>query len=137
MNRIANVLTGFSLAILFFAASAHAQSSGSMTANIPFEFSVGGVSFAPGQYEFLRAGTYLFQVRDADGRSRMTPASAPIQENKRPEQSRLTFATVDGRHVLIQIWSGRTASGNEFTHGQTSVKLAKSLTDNGTVAGSH
>jgi hypothetical protein len=89
-----------------------------MTANIPFEFTVGTVSVPAGQYEFERAGEYVFQVRDASGRSLFTMASAPIQENGTREKSTLKFATVDGRHVLIQIWTQRSSTGYEFPYGR-------------------
>jgi hypothetical protein len=136
MNRFAKILTGFSLTVLLFGASAHAQASGPrMTANIPFDFNIGQVSFPPGQYEFVRTATFLFQVRDAAGRTRLTAGSAPIQESESPEKSTLKFAIVNGRHVLIQIWSGRTATGNEFRYGHNSVELAKSVTDDRTVIG--
>jgi len=136
MNRFAKILTGFSLTVLFFAASAHAQASGPrLSANIPFDFNIGHVSFPAGQYDFVRTGTYLFEVRDSDGRTRLTAASAAIQENESPEKSTLKFAIVNGRHVLIQIWSGRTASGNEFRYGLNFVKLAKSVADDKTVIG--
>src|SRR5260221_10130624 len=102
MKRITSILTGFSLAILFFVASAHAQSGQRMTANIPFEFTVGNISLPAGQYEFMRTGANIFLVRDADRRGLLTLSSASIQANGLPEKSMLKFATVDGRHVLVQ-----------------------------------
>ncbi len=128
MNRIASILTGHSLAVLFFVTAAHAQSDGQRTtANIPFEFTFGSISLPEGQYDFLRtgAGGNIVQVRGVDGHSRFTLALASIQENGFPEKSTLKFATVDGRHVLVQIWNGRTATGTEFRYGHTSVELAE------------
>jgi hypothetical protein len=136
MQRIASILTGFSLAVLFFVASAHAQSGQRMTANIPFEFTVGNISLPAGQYEFLSIGDNIVQVRGADRRSRFTLSSASpalIQANGLPEKSMLKFATVDGRHVLVQIWNELAANSNEFPYGHTSVELAKHATIDGTV----
>lgn len=136
MKRIASILTGLSLAVLLFVASAHAQYDGQrMTANIPFEFTVGSISFPAGQYEFQRTGANIVLVRGADGRSLFTVASASIQPNELPEKSMLKFASVDGRHVLIQIWNESAAVGNEFNYGHTDVELAKQPTIHGTVAG--
>ena len=126
MKRIASILTGLSLAILFFVASAHAQyDEQRITANIPFEFTVGNISLRAGQYDFLRAGVDMFQVRDAKGRSVFIVASAPIQLSGFPEKSTLKFAKVDGRHVLIQIRNEQAGMGNEFPDRQSDVKLAE------------
>ena len=126
MKRIASILIGLSLGLLFFVASAHAlDDTKIMTANIPFEFTVGSISFPAGQYKFLRVGDNTFQVRDADGRSLFIMATAPIRPNEPPEKSMLKFANVDGRHVLIQIWNGHAAMGNEFENKQYHVELAK------------
>ncbi len=133
MKRAASILTGLSLAVLFFVASAHAQFAQRMTANIPFEFTVGSISLPAGKYEFIRTDDDIYQVRDADGRSVLTLASASIQLNGLPEKSTLKFATVEGRHVLVQIWNGLASNGYEFGYVNTSVELAKHPTIEGTV----
>ena len=122
MKRIASILTGLSLVVLFSVASAYAESQQRMTASIPFEFTVGSISLPAGQYEFIRTDNDIYQVRDADGRSLFAMASASIQANGLRERSTLKFATVDGRHVLIQIWNQRADIGNEFYHGQSYVE---------------
>ena len=115
MKRMTSILTGLSLAVLFSVATAPAQSGGQeITANIPFEFTAGNISFPAGQYRFIRSGPGLFLIRDADGRGQMVLAGAPVQQNGAPEQSNLKFASVNGRHVLVQIWSDVADSGNDF-----------------------
>ena len=133
MKRIASILTGFSFAVLFFVASAQAQSGRRLTANIPFEFTVGSLSLPAGQYEFLGTGDNIVEVRSADRRSLFTLSSASIQGNDLPEKPMLKFVTVDGRHVLVQIWNGFAANGSEFSYGTTSVEWAKHATIDGTV----
>jgi hypothetical protein len=119
MKRIASILTGLSFAVLFFVASAHAESGQRMTANIPFEFNVGNTPLPAGQYEFIRNDNDIYQIRDAAGRSLFALASTSIQANEVPGKSALKFATVDGRHVLIQIWNQRADIGNGFYRGQS------------------
>ena len=126
MKRIASILTGLSLAVLLFVAPAHGlDDTKRMIANIPFEFTVGSISFPAGRYEFLRVGDNIFQVRDADRRSLFIMAIAQIRPNELPNKSMLKFATVGGRHVLIQIWNERAAMGNEFPDRQSYIELAK------------
>lgn len=130
MKRIASILTGLSLAVLFLAGLAAAQSDGQrLTANIPFEFTVGSTSLPAGQYEFTRTGGNIFLVRDADRHSLFTVSSASIDTNGLSEKSTLKFATIDGRHVLVQIWNESAAIGNEFSYGHAYVDLAKRSTN--------
>jgi hypothetical protein len=126
MKRFTSILTGLSLAVLFFIASAHAQySEQKATANVPFEFTVDNVSFAAGQYDFIRTGSGQYMVRDADGHGLIVMTSAPIQLAGIPDKSMLRFAIVNGRHVLVQIWNGLASSGDEFQHLNTAVEQAK------------
>ena len=126
MKLIATILTGLSFAVLFFVAPAHAQYDGQRAvANIAFEFRAGNISFPSAQYEFVRTGPNLVLVRNSAGRSLFVVASASIQPNWLPKKSMLKFATVDGRHILIQIWNDLASSGNEFSQVSTSVDLAK------------
>ncbi len=138
MNRITSILTGLSLAVLFFVVPAHAESDGQrMIATIPFDFTVGDMSLPAGRYEFLNsgAGAGIVVVRGANARSWFTLAAAPFQENGLPEKSTLKFATVDGHYALVQIWHGPAAVGTELRHGHPSEKLADSPTLPGTLAG--
>jgi hypothetical protein len=133
MKRIANIWTGLSLAVLFFVASAHAQSGQRMTAYVPFEFTVGSISLPAGQYEFGDTGSNIVQVRGADRRTRYILTSPSFQASQISEKSTLKFATIDGHHVLVQIWNELAANGNEFPYGHTSVESAKHATIDGTV----
>jgi hypothetical protein len=125
MKHITSMLTGLSLAVLSFVASAHAQAGQRMTANIPFEFSVGGVdgiTLPAGQYELRRYEANVFVVRNVGGRSLLAVSSGSIEGSGLPAKSRMKFATVHGRHVLVQVWNEPAGIGNEFPNTQTSVE---------------
>jgi len=119
MKRITSTLTGLSLAVLFFVVSAQAESRQRITASIPFDFTVGNVSLPAGQYEFIRSDDNVYQVRSEDGHSLFALASASIQGKGAPEKSTLKFATMDGRHVLVQVWNELADIGSEFRPGQS------------------
>jgi hypothetical protein len=87
MKRIASILTALSLAVLFFGASAHAQSEKRMSGNIPFDFTVGTLSLPAGQYEFRGVGDNIIQLRDSNGRSVFALSSAAVEANGLPEKS--------------------------------------------------
>jgi len=109
---------------------AQAQSSGQkITANVPFDFTVGNLSFQAGQYDFTRTGEGVYVIREASGHAQMILAGAPVSQYGSPEKSNLKFEVVNGRHVLIQLWSEVSASGNDFPNGGPSVELDKRPTD--------
>lgn len=132
MKRIASVLTGLSLAVLFFVASAHADDR-RIIANIPFEFTVGKVSLPAGDYEFRRAEPLVFQIRDREGRGLLTLV-ASTDLKWRHEKSRLRFATVDGQPVLQQIWDDVAGVSYNFYVRPAHVELGAHPTIDGTVA---
>lgn len=113
MKRFASTLAGLSLAVIFFAVSVHAEDGQKISANVPFEFTVGNTSLPAGQYEFLRTDDNILVVRDADGRNLYTMAT-PVQTQGHPEKSLLKFTNVDGRHVLVQVWDERNEVGSEI-----------------------
>ncbi len=116
MNRITCMLAGSLLAVVSLGSFAHAQQDPQrLVAKVPFEFAIGSTSFPAGQYEFIRMGAYELLVRNADGRSRLSVASALFQDKRLSDRSQLKFATVDGHYVLVQIWNGRSSVGNEFS----------------------
>jgi hypothetical protein len=125
MKRITNILSGLSIAVLFFVGSAHAQYDQRLTANIPFDFTVGNISLPAGQYDFLRTGTNIFQVRNAEGHSLYILAGAGIGQNPAGKLSDLKFTTVQGRHVLTQIWNQGALMGNDFEISESYLELAK------------
>ena len=134
MNRIANILTGLSLAVLFFGASPHAQSEQRMSGNIPPAFTGGALSLLAGQYEFRGVGNNIIQLRDSHGRSVFALSSAPVEANGLPQKSTFKFAVVNGHHVLIQIGNDLAGNGNEFPSGNASLEAARQRTIEGTLA---
>ena len=116
MKRIAGILAGLTLAVLFSVGATHGQEAGQKTtANIPFEFTAGNLTFPAGQYEFIRISTGIYMVRDANGRGLFVMGSVPSQPNGvASEKSNLKFETMNGQHVLVQIWNDSALNGSEF-----------------------
>jgi|KBSMisStaDraftv2_1062788.scaffolds.fasta_scaffold00541_20 hypothetical protein len=136
MKRIASILTGLSLAVLLFTAPVQAQYDGQrITSTVPFEFMIGNRSLPAGRYSFVRTGANAFLVRDADDHDLLTIMTGSIQANHPPAKTKLTFANVDGHHVLVQIWKEQEAIGSELYYGHSYVELAKHPAIHGPVAG--
>jgi hypothetical protein len=116
MNRIARIATSLTIAVLFLTVAASAQfNDQKTTADIPFEFSVGKTTLPAGQYVFLRTGANTLLIRDGQGRGLFTLVS---DTESVPEvassHSSLRFANVDGKRVLVELWSAQDGVGREL-----------------------
>jgi hypothetical protein len=136
MNRIASILTSLSIVVLLFPSAARAQyNDRTITATIPFDFCVGNLTLPAGQYAFPRPGTNLLLVRNAQGRDLVTVVSGSVQATNPSPKTKLRFATINGGHVLIQLWNEHEAIGSELYHAHSGTAEAKYPAVHGTIAG--
>ena len=136
MNRFASIATSLSIAVLLLAGAASAQfNDQKITATIPFEFVVGKTMLPAGQYVFLRTGANLLLVRNAEGRNLTTVVTGSVEAPKAPKNSKLRFETVNGSHVLVQVWNEHEAIGSELYHARSFVEEAKYSAIHGSSAG--
>ncbi len=112
MNRIATTLA---LTVLLLAAAASAQTADSkIIARVPFDFVVGERTLPAGEYAFVRPGDHQLLVRDISGRNLLTVVTGTAQAAQPAPNTSLKFATINGQHVLVQIWTERDSSGSEL-----------------------
>jgi hypothetical protein len=124
MNTIGRLFTTLSFAVSLFAASAHAQfNDRKVTANIPFDFTVGKTDLPAGNYVFLRTGTSFLLVRNAAGTDLLTVVTAPAEKTGAPSSPKLRFKTEAGKKVLFEIWQSES-SGMELYSPHQAVELA-------------
>jgi hypothetical protein len=136
MNRIASILTSLSIVVLLFASAARAQyNDRKITATIPFEFIAGNRVLPAGQYVFLRTGANLLQIRNPEGRDLVTVSTGSVQATQLPTATKLRFSTMNGTHVLAQVWGEHEAIGSEIYHARSNVEVAKYPRIHGTSAG--
>ncbi len=117
------ILKGFTMLMLIGAVammaalvSAHAQSSGQIVADVPFEFIVGGKSLSAGEYSvrnFTASGnTVVISSRDShDAAVRLTNS---IQAREVTGQSKLVFHRYGERYFLSEIWTAGEQTGREL-----------------------
>lgn len=136
MNRIASITTSITIAVLLLAGAASAQyNDQKITATIPFQFVVGSSTLPPGQYVFLRPGINQLLVRNADGRNFTTVVTGSVEARKAPANSKLRFETVNGNHVLVQVWNENEAIGSEIYPARPGIEDARYPAIHGTSAG--
>jgi len=84
-----------------------AQSGGTIQAQIPFEFAVGGKLLPPGDYIFDLAGTTtpnVLVVRAKDGSTRVMFDTDQLSAKQDPETIALVFDDIGSRVYLTEVW---------------------------------
>ncbi|MEN6536539.1 MAG: hypothetical protein ABFD89_22980, partial [Bryobacteraceae bacterium] len=104
--KLGNVLLS-SLLIVLVVLSVHGQSL-ALKANIPFEFTVGGKSLPPGQYEFTtEKNGDAIRVKGVGKNAHvlapvLTRLSGALHTSK--QDSHVVFDKVGETHILSEIW---------------------------------
>ncbi len=127
MSLLGRTLHTFSIAVLLFAGSAHAQFLGNpiMQVNVPFEFSAGKKTFPAGHYSFVRANPSTLIVRDSSNRVVAAMVTSQAWSSTAPAGPKLVFYNYGGRHVLARIWLRSERSGYEVSRPKTPAAVAE------------
>jgi hypothetical protein len=106
------------------AAAVHAQSSGTLTANVPFDFIVGNQTLHAGQYTVdqgnIGGEVIVKRMGHKDAAIAMTNA---IQSVALQSEARLVFRRYGNTYFLTEVWVGG-ASGREFRKTRQERELA-------------
>jgi hypothetical protein len=120
------VIKGFTMLLLIvvlaFAtavASANAQSSKKVVADIPFEFVVGDQAMESGEYTLRANGTQgnalIIQSMDAKSSAiRLTNAIERPRSQGHSTKARLVFHRYGQRYFLAEVWSGADSTGRQL-----------------------
>src|SRR5215471_3742424 len=81
----------------------YAQSQITLTANVPFAFSIDGKSLPAGAYEVRELGSRATVIETKDGKNHAMGLYAPAGECKSGE-SKLVFHRVGDSYFLAEIW---------------------------------
>ena len=121
-------LTG-TFALLSAMATAHAQSSDRITANIPFEFVVGDKRLPAGKYSVgsISPGGTAIVVQSADGRESALALTHGVQAGRSQTQARLVFHRYGNRYFLAQAWAGGDNNGREMIKSHSERALQREL----------
>jgi hypothetical protein len=117
-------VAGFAALMVMFMppAPAHAQTYHSVSADVPFEFTVGARKFSPGNYELVFRGIGTLVLRDSQTRvlavfyTHEVSAKGPVIESK------LVFSMKDGHQQLRQIWLENHPEGFEITREELAMR---------------
>lgn len=104
------------VALMAALVSAHAQSSGSVVADIPFDFAVGGKSLKAGEYSvraFTNNGDVLL-ISSQDSKNRAIRLTHSIQARTVQQQAKLVFHRYGQRYFLSEVWTQGERIGRQL-----------------------
>lgn len=134
--RVSSVVTLLvTVAFVSAVASVSAQTPGhNITANIPFDFSVGDKTLSAGQYAIARAssdGTMLKVGNREESASRLTQS---VQANEPKEQTMLVFNRYGSRYFLSQVWLAGEIVGRQMQKSDAEKAIEQELAKNNETA---
>jgi hypothetical protein len=96
--------------------SANAQSSRKLTADVPFDFSIGDKTFAAGAYEVkaMTADRAAMVIRNEKTQQSITRLTNTIQTIGKSTQARLVFHKYGNSYFLAEVWSGGDYAGRQL-----------------------
>lgn len=102
------------VALMAALVAAHAQSSVTVVADIPFEFAVGGKSLKAGEYS-VSALTTTDAVRISNHvDTSVIRLTRPIQASNVPEKAKLVFHRYGQRYFLSEVWTTGERTGRKL-----------------------
>jgi hypothetical protein len=134
-NRTTLIRLGLMIALTLgvAAVSARAQSYDHITANIPFEFTVGGKQLPAGTYTVrqLSPGTpYLFSLRGRDTQAIASGFTNAIQANTTAAQTKLVFHKYGEQYFLSEVWIDGEDTGHQFLKSRAERELKREMARN-------
>lgn len=100
------LLLTVAMAFISAVTSANAQSSSSVRANIPFDFTIGDKTLPAGTYTAQRISLSVMAVRSADGQSCALRSSNNVEPKRGQAQARLVFHKYGNQYFLAEVWTG-------------------------------
>lgn len=112
-------------------ASVSAQTPGhNITANIPFEFSVGDKSLPAGQYAIGRINSDGTQLRVSSRDESASRNTQAVQASEAKEQSVLVFKRYGDRYFLSQVWLAGEKEGRQMLKSSSEKAIEQELAMN-------
>ena len=137
--QIVNVLTKVSLLsamlLVTCVASAQGQSlANRITANIPFDFSVGEKKLPAGRYSVSRvnqtSGDAVLSVADDDGNAKVIRLTNPTERLRPISKATLVFHHYGDQYFLFQVWPAGATTGRQLPRSRSEREIQRNLAGN-------
>lgn len=110
-NLITRTLTSLMLAVVGLGTVASAELAPVIKVSIPFEFNFGDQTFPAGDYTLVQPQQHVLVLRDARGHLVAQRLTGGVESTNASDVTKLRFKTVDGQHILAEVWEQGDASG--------------------------
>ena len=116
-------------------ASAQGQSlANRITANIPFDFSVGEKKLPAGTYSISRVnqniGDAVLSVVDDDGHAKTIRLSSATQRLHANSKATMVFHRYGDQYFLFQVWPAGATTGRQFSRSRREREIQRNLVGN-------
>jgi hypothetical protein len=116
-------------------ASAQGQTLGTrITANIPFDFSIGDKKLPSGKYSIGRirqnSDDLVLSIEDQGGRSKAIRTSIPVLTRDITSKGKLVFHRYGDQYFLYQVWPAGAATGRQFLKSRSEREVQENLAAN-------
>src|SRR5687768_7510329 len=134
--QIVNVLTKVSLLSVMLLVTSVASAQGQtlankITANIPFDFSVGEKKLPAGTYSIGRVnqstGDAVVSVTDDDGHANAIRLSIAAQRSRPKSKASLVFHQYGNQYFLFQVWPAGATTGRQLPRSKSERDIQRNL----------
>ena len=124
------------IAMTIVSSSAKGQSlQYGLTANIPFEFSVGTKKFPAGKYSFKRfnqdSGDLVVHIKSVDGKTNIFPMTFPVESREADGKGRIVFHRYGDAYFLSEMWAAGSTTGRALPRSTIERDLQVRLRESG------
>jgi hypothetical protein len=120
------ILASILLSVSMLSATMQAQpSERKIKSNIPFDFVVGNESFPAGRYSIVLVGPVLLQLQDSEGHVLANVLTHSVESLSKTSDPKLRFDTVNGEHVLTQVWQADDFIGQQVLQPKSSTLVVR------------
>jgi hypothetical protein len=122
------------MAIVAAGAQANAQSlQYKLTANIPFDFSVGDKKLPAGDYSVQRGasmtGDLVLQISSDDGHATLTRLTVPVSTVRPKQKGTLVFHRYGNEYFLFEVWPAGGSVGRALPKSRSERDVARKVQD--------
>ena len=117
--------TMLGLLLTLAVASVNAQSTRTIQATIPFDFTAGGSNLQAGEYSVRFTSANALLLRSADGKTRVIIRAQRAVAGDSAKPERLVFNRYGDQYFLAQIWMTKAGSGRELDPTSVERRVAK------------
>jgi hypothetical protein len=120
------------LTITFSPSKAHAQITGEIEANIPFQFHAGNTKFPPGRYVihvFENTDLGVMEISSADGSTSALFEVRQAEANSAPAKTELIFNKYENRYFLAKLFDEGDPNGSTVDKSRYEEKVGKTAAE--------